>query len=226
MKMKRVSLLCLMGLSMALVSCQSNKDTAGIDEPIIELPPDAVPPWVNGSEIASNSTVPEYLTETPEQSSYDEPVINTPKVNTTSGGKKQGTAKKTGTVKKQPAKPAVYKYTVKKGDVLERIARKSGTTVSQIMKDSKLKNDKIYPGDVIYVRYKGDAPSSGKSSTSSKTKTKSVTHASTMNYTVKRGESIESIAKKMGSTPKAIRLASGLSSKAQVKRGQTVQIPK
>ena len=225
MKVKRASLLCLMGLSLALVSCQSNKDTAGIDEPIIELPPDAVPPWVKGDVIASNDTVPSYLTETPDVGSYDEPVINTPKVKSNTGGK-TGTTKKIGSTKKQPAKPAVYKYTVKKGDVLERIARKSGTTVSQIMKDSKLKNDKIYPGDVIYVRYKGDAPSSGKSSVSSKSKTKSVTHASTMSYTVKRGETIESIAKKMGSTPKAIRLASGLSSKAQVKRGQTVQIPK
>ncbi len=224
MKMKRASLLCLMGLSMALVSCQSGKDTAGIDEPIIELPPDAVPPWVTGGEIASNDAVPSYLTETPDVGSYDEPVINTPKVKPNSGSK-TGTTKKNGTAKKQPAKPAVYKYIVKKGDVLERIARKSGTTVSQIMQDSKLKNDKIYPGDVIYVRYKGEAPSSGKS-TSSRTKTKSVTHASTINYTVKRGETIESIAKKMGSTPKAIRLASGLSSKAQVKRGQTVQIPK
>lgn len=225
MKMKRASLLCLMGLSLALVSCQSSKDTAGIDEPIIELPPDAKPPWMDGDVIASNDTVPSYLTETPDVGSYDEPVINTPKVKSNTGGK-TGMTKKIGSTKKQPAKPAVYKYTVKKGDVLERIARRSGTTVSQIMKDSKLKNDKIYPGDVIYVRYKGDAPSSGKSSVSSKSKTKSVTHASTMSYTVKRGETIESIAKKMGSTPKAIRLASGLSSKAQVKRGQTVQIPK
>lgn len=72
--------------------------------------------------------------------------------------------------------------------------------------------------------------SSRKSSSSSKkTETKlkpTVKHAKTVSYTVKRGDTVESIARKYGSTSKAVRGATGLSSGAKVKPGQTVRIPK
>lgn len=72
--------------------------------------------------------------------------------------------------------------------------------------------------------------SSRKSSSSSKkaeTKLKpTVKHAKTVSYTVKKGDTVESIAKKYGSTSKAVRGATGLSSGAKVKPGQTVRIPK
>lgn len=72
--------------------------------------------------------------------------------------------------------------------------------------------------------------SSRKSSSSSrKTETKlkpTVKHAKTVSYTAKKGDTVESIAKKFGSTSKAVRGATGLSSGARVKPGQTVRIPK
>ncbi len=77
---------------------------------------------------------------------------------------------------------------------------------------------------------RASSSSSRKSSSSSKkTETKlkpTVKHAKTVSYTVRKGDTVESIAKKFGSTSKAVRGATGLSSGAKVKPGQTVRIPK
>ncbi len=45
-----------------------------------------------------------------------------------------------------------------------------------------------------------------------------------MNYTVKRGETIESIAKKFGTTADAIRKESHLNKKSRIRTGQTIKV--
>lgn len=55
--------------------------------------------------------------------------------------------------KKRYDSPAMLIYTVRPGDNLEDIARKSGTTAKQIKKSSGLKSNKVRPGQVIKVLY-------------------------------------------------------------------------
>ena len=51
------------------------------------------------------------------------------------------------------ATPKVIKYRVKKGDTLNKIAKKYGTTVKKLVKDNKIKNPNlIYRGQLIKIK--------------------------------------------------------------------------
>jgi membrane-bound lytic murein transglycosylase D len=69
--------------------------------------------------------------------------------------KEKGTAVasgKKGKSKKAAAEPAVLKYTVKKGDTLTQIARRYGTTPSEIQKMNHLQSTQLRSGQVLRVR--------------------------------------------------------------------------
>jgi len=69
--------------------------------------------------------------------------------------KEKGTAvasAKKGKSKKAAAEPAMLKYTVKKGDTLTQIARRYGTTPSEIQKINHLQSTQLRSGQVLRVR--------------------------------------------------------------------------
>lgn len=49
--------------------------------------------------------------------------------------------------------PCIIHYRVRPGDDINAIAKRSNTTVRQIIKDSNLKGNVIQPGQVIKIRY-------------------------------------------------------------------------
>ncbi len=75
---------------------------------------------------------------------------------------------------------------VKKGDVLERIARQNHVSVSELMKVNKLTSTRLKIGQVLRIP----------SSTASKTVSNSVTTAGAQYYTVKAGDNPWTIAVK------------------------------
>src|SRR5699024_631218 len=88
-------------------------------------------------------------------------------------------------------------YKVKAGDTLWSISQKHGASVSQLKSWNSLKNDIIFPNQVIEV----DGKASGSNSSSSKKPTNSNKSSSSSNastYTVKSGDSLSRIASAHG----------------------------
>ena len=100
-------------------------------------------------------------------------------------------------------------YTVKSGDTLSGIAKKYGTTYTEIMKENNLKSTLILKGQTLQIGETTTSPSTAATS-------------STM-YTVKSGDTLSGIAKKYGTTYTAIMKENNLTSTLIVK-GQTLQI--
>lgn len=116
---------------------------------------------------------------------------------------------------KKVDKPTMVTYKVKPGDNLSLIARRSNTTVEQIRKDSGIKGDTIYAGQIIKVRYlpKGYKPGDKVSAPTS--------------HTVKRGESLSRIANQYGVTTAELMQANGLTKKtaSHIYAGKKLTIP-
>ncbi len=121
---------------------------------------------------------------------------------------------------KKISKPTMVIYTVRAGDNLSLIASRSGTTVAAIRKLSGIKGSIIHPGQKIKVPYTPQSYKFSNSKTSS-SKGKTKTH------TVKRGETVDSIARKNGLNFRQVLSANNMSL-ADAKRlrvGQTIKIP-
>lgn len=155
------------------------------------------------------------------------PTVNKPKptrkpvagTNTTKTAKtkknKKAEAKKRG---KRYTEPTLLTYKVRKGDNLSDIAKRSRTTVKQIKKDSGLKGDTIYPGQIIKVRY---IPKNYKPSKAKAAKPKTTTHV------VAKGQTISGIAKRYGVSYTDILKANGMSQKdaMRMRPGKRLVIP-
>lgn len=90
-------------------------------------------------------------------------------------------------------------HTVKRGESLGSIAKKYHVLVSSIKKWNKLKGDVVHPGQRLVIYRSGGASSSSSvSKSSSSSQSKSTT--TTRTHTVKKGETLSSIANKYGCT--------------------------
>lgn len=93
-------------------------------------------------------------------------------------------------------------HTVKKGESLGSIAKKYHVSVSSIKKWNKIKGDTVHPGQRLVI-YRSGGPSFSSSSSSSASKSSGSTQnkqATTKTHTVKKGETLSSIARKYGCT--------------------------
>ena len=102
----------------------------------------------------------------------------------------------------------LFIYTVKKGDSLYSIARLYETTVDEIIKLNSLTNTNLSIGQTLRI------PESGKQVT---------TLPTYINYTVQKGDSLYSIARKYGRTVEEIMQDNGLQSTV-LQPGDTLQI--
>lgn len=138
------------------------------------------------------------------------------------------TKPKTGKSTKQPVKvkePTLVVYKVRPGDNLSDIAKRSGTTVAQIRKDSGIKGDIIRPGQTIKVRYTPKGYVSPKGGNGNNNKGAATTKGGS--YTVKAGDTISGIAKKNGISTSALLAANGMTAAdaAKLRAGRKLNIP-
>jgi murein DD-endopeptidase MepM/ murein hydrolase activator NlpD len=103
-------------------------------------------------------------------------------------------------------------YRVKRGDSLEKIAKRFKTSVRAIKKRNRLSSDTIYPGQRLVIPVKGKISKS----TSYKVKLKT--------YVAKRGDTLEKIAKRFGTTVRELKRINRLRS-SRIYVGQKLKVP-
>jgi LysM repeat protein len=113
----------------------------------------------------------------------------------------------------EPAAPSTYK--VKKGDTLAKIADKLGVSVAELKKANHLKGSAVKPGRVLKVPGAAAAPS-GKAAREEA--------AAPSTYRVKKGDTLDKVARKTGVSVAELRAANGLSKKAKIHAGQTLKL--
>lgn len=104
--------------------------------------------------------------------------------------------------------------TVKNGDTLSHISVRTDLSIAELKKFNKLSSDRIYPGQVLKLSGSSSkSSSSGNSSSSDKAQS----------YTVKNGDVMGTIAKKLGVSLSAVRNAAGNPSGDTIMVGQTLR---
>ena len=110
-------------------------------------------------------------------------------------------------------------YTVTKGDSLAKIAKKNGVTLKAL----ETANPLVVPTK-LKIGQKLVLPAGGATSADSTAPAAVGTEMSTASYTVKSGDTLSKIAKRNGTTVKALEAENGLST-TKIKVGQKLKIP-
>lgn len=123
-----------------------------------------------------------------------------------------------------PPKPAEDErpatYTVRRGDTLGKIAERLGVSVAELKKTNRLKGNAIVAGQELKVPGAKKAEAIKTSSRRSKIEAEAPT-----SYTVKRGDTLYSISRKLGVGLDDLREANGLGSRGAIRVGQTLKLP-
>ena len=121
--------------------------------------------------------------------------------------------------------PAVYR--VRRGDSLITIARRFGTSVSEIRRANRLKGSRILAGQRLQIPVRATATAkrrpSGAESTSGTAKPAASIPANGR-YRVRRGDSLDAIAKKFGVSVRQLRAANAIRGHL-IHPGQTLTVP-
>ena len=155
--------------------------------------------------------------------------------------KKETPAKKKGAVEKAaktPAKEAVASYTVKKGETLEIIAKKNGTTIAALLKLNNMKakapllaGKKIkVPAAAVKEESEEAAPQTSKETPVRKKEAvekaaKTPAKETVAYHTVKKGETLEIIARKNGTTIPALQKLNNMKAKSPLLAGKKIKVP-
>jgi membrane-bound lytic murein transglycosylase D len=119
-----------------------------------------------------------------------------------------------------------FVHVVKKGESLGSIAKKYHITVAKIKSWNRLKRDTIHVGQRLTI-YRSGAPMAqvGKTTQKSGSGNKSATTPTVRTHTVRKGETLSSVARKYGCTTNELKKWNGLRSNT-VKVGQKLKIKK
>ena len=120
-------------------------------------------------------------------------------------------------------------YVVRKGDSLSKIAGRTHTTVNNLVKLNHLKNTTVRPGQRLLIRTRRVKKVSLRYSTYPDTppliEPTPIIEGELTFYTVKEGETLESIAQQYGLAPEEIREANLMPEGSEVKKGQILAVP-
>ena len=124
-------------------------------------------------------------------------------------------------------------YRVRKGDTLEKIARRNGTTVRRLCQLNGIKPTKIlHPGDRLRVSGGSGKPNKAQSATQTTTQpaqpatqTSTPTQPATpATYTVRSGDNLSKIAKRHGTTVKRLCELNGINENSILRVGQKLKV--
>lgn len=122
---------------------------------------------------------------------------------------------------------ADYKYRVKKGDTLYKIASIHGTSVKQVRQANGLNGSAIKPGDLIVVPAKDSVKTNNNKNVSKKTEIANKSDKGVDNlitHKVRKGDTLYRISKKYGVSVKDVKRLNNLSG-SFVKVGQKLKVP-
>ncbi len=108
-------------------------------------------------------------------------------------------------------------YTVRRGDSLSTIASRHGTSVQALRDHNGLSNNTIQPGQNLVIPGHNASTSAGRVA--------AAVDAADRSHTVRRGESLWSIANRHGVTMNALAAFNGISERQTLQPGQTLRIP-
>ncbi len=119
----------------------------------------------------------------------------------------------------RPAPEAVVAHVVRRGDSLERIARRYGTTVEALRRANGLTSPLIHPGQSLRLpgARSSTAPAGRRSGAPTRVDAVAV-------HVVRRGDTLDRIARLYGATIDALRRANGLTS-SLIHPGQSLRVP-
>jgi len=127
--------------------------------------------------------------------------------------------------------PSVRVYKVKRGDSLDKIARRHNTTISALLKLNKMKlKESLYVGKKIKVPTKDKEIAEKKKDGAVKASTVAVSSASKPEpvvsvYTVKKGDTVEKIAKNHNTTISALLKLNNMKLKEPLYFGRKLKVP-
>lgn len=128
-------------------------------------------------------------------------------------------ANNTKTVKgKSYAKSSSYKYTIRKGDTLGKIARRNGVNISNLKRHNNLRSNKIYPGQKLSI------PGKSKGLTSEGYKV-AKSSRNPANHTVRRGDTLSEIAQRYRVSVHSLKRENDIRG-SNIKPGQVLRIPR
>jgi len=108
-------------------------------------------------------------------------------------------------------------YTVRRGDSLSTIASRHGTTVAALRSHNGLRGNTIQPGQNLVLPGRGEA--------SGASRVAAAVEAADRVHTVRRGESLWSIANRHGVTVNSLTSFNAISERHTLQPGQTLRIP-
>ena len=114
-------------------------------------------------------------------------------------------------------------YRVRQGDTLEKIARRNGTTITQLCKINGISRNKVlHPGDRL--RVSGKAGSNPEPSPTTTKADKNSKASSSATYSVRSGDTLGKIAKTHGTTVKKLCKLNGISQNTPLRVGQKLKV--
>lgn len=125
-----------------------------------------------------------------------------------------------------PAPTTKVRHRVRRGETLQRIARRYDVTVRDLMAWNDLPSARVKAGTNLEVRTKGEATSASvrEESRERVQPERSVSARSGATHRVRRGETLSTIALKNGTTTRELMAANGLRG-SQVRVGQKLRVP-
>ncbi|MFJ6973962.1 MAG: LysM peptidoglycan-binding domain-containing protein [Ligilactobacillus ruminis] len=108
----------------------------------------------------------------------------------------------------QVTKPSTY--TVKSGDSVWKIAHECGMSMNELVSLNGIKNNLIFPGQVLKVKAGAKAENVSKSETSGSKNQNAASNGSSSTYTVKSGDSVWKIAHEHGMSMDELKSLNGL----------------
>ncbi|MBP7147467.1 MAG: LysM peptidoglycan-binding domain-containing protein [Acidobacteria bacterium] len=127
-----------------------------------------------------------------------------------------------GAYDEEPETGKVTYYRVRRGDTLSTIARRFHVTTRQLQAWNKMgKSTRISAGARLRVR----TPERATGGTAVASSRRSTAGGSTVRHTVRKGETLWSVARRYGVTLEDLRAANGLGRKSTIKVGQKLKVP-
>ena len=108
----------------------------------------------------------------------------------------------------QVTKPSTY--TVKSGDSVWKIAHECGMSMNELVSLNEIKNNLIFPGQVLKVKAGAKAENVSKSETSGSKNQNAASNGSSSTYTVKSGDSVWKISHEHGMSMDELKSLNGL----------------